>query len=102
MRKLKRKISIKSATEFKLDYYEGDDELKSKEFTSYKTMEQFHNRQECFMYLDCNRYAMVDDKWHRFIKLNSPIVFQQEVDFINKIFNDLVEVQNLQKYSNED
>lgn len=102
MRKLKKKISIKTAAAFKLDYYEGDDELKSKEFTSYKTMEQFHNRQRDFMYLDCNRYAMFDGKWHRFIKLNSPIVFQQEIDFINKTFNDVVEVQNLQHYKIED
>ncbi|WP_027384906.1 hypothetical protein [Epilithonimonas caeni] len=100
--KFKKKIRITNATSFKLEYYEGGSELKTKEFKTYKTLEQFHNRQTDFMYLDCNRYALIDGNWHRFIKLQSPIVFQQEVDFINETFNDVVEAKNLQKFENED
>ncbi|MCT2410031.1 hypothetical protein NZD88_20945 [Chryseobacterium antibioticum] len=101
--KFKKKINIDNATAFKLEYYEGGSELKCKEFKSYKVMEQFHSRQkEFFIYLDCNRYAKVNDEWHRFIKLPSPIVFQKEVDFINKIFNDVVEDSHLQKFKFED
>ena len=95
-KKLKKRIQIENATAFKLEYYTGDSELKVKEFNSYKSMEQFHNRQTDFLYIDCNRYAFVNEEWHRFIKLSSPIVFQQELDFINKIFNEVIEVKNLQ------
>ena len=59
-------------------------------------MEQFHNRQTDFLYIDCNRYAFVNEEWHRFIKLISPIIFQQELEFINKSFNEIIEVKNLQ------
>lgn len=97
MGKFKKKINIKNASSFKLEYYEGGSELKDKEFTSYKVMEQFHNRQKHFVYLDYNRYAKVNGEWHRFIKLKSPIVFQGEIDFINKTFNDVFEAKNLQK-----
>ena len=102
MKKLRRKIKIDNAESFKLEYYEGDSELKTKEFTSYKAMEQFHNRQTDFLYLDLNRYAFVHNKWHRFIKLQSPFVFQQELDFITKIFNENVEVKNLQNFKSEE
>lgn len=100
--KLKKRINIDNAESFKLEYYEGGSELKSKEFKTHKAMEQFHGRQTDFMYLDCNRYALIDDSWHRFIKLRSPIIFQEEVDFINKTFNDIVEAENLQKFKNEE
>lgn len=100
--KLQKRINIENARAFKLEYYEGGSELKSKEFKTYKAMEQFHGRQTDFMYLDCNRYALIDDNWHRFIKLRSPIIFQEEVDFINKTFNDIVEAENLQKFKNEE
>ena len=102
MKKLRRKIKIENATTFKLEYYEGESEIKSKEFTSYKAMEQFHNRQTSFMYLDLNRYAFVNNQWHRFIKLQSPFVFHQDLDFINKIFNEKVEVENLQNFKSEE
>lgn len=102
MGKFKKKINIDNAVSFKLDYYEGGSELKTKEFNSYKAMEQFHSRQKDFMYLDCNRYAKVDNEWHLFIKLNSPIVFQAELDFINKTFKDIVEAKNLQKFNFEE
>lgn len=92
----KKKIRIENATAFKLEYYKGDSELKVKEFNSYKSMEQFHNRQTDFLYIDCNRYAFVNGEWHRFIKLISPIIFQQELEFINKSFNEIIEVKNLQ------
>ncbi|AYZ12913.1 hypothetical protein EGY05_13685 [Chryseobacterium arthrosphaerae] len=95
MKKFKKRIIFENATAFKLEYLDGKD-LKEKEFTSYKSLEQFHNRQTDFMYLDLHRYAFVDQKWHRFIKLKSPFVFQQEIDFINRIFNENVEVENLQ------
>lgn len=101
MKKFKKRINIENATSFKLEYLEGKD-LKSKEFNTLKAMEQFHNRQTDFTYLDLHRYAFVDKKWHRFIKLRSPFVFQQEIDFINKIFNENVEVENLQNFNNEE
>ena len=101
MKKFKKRINIENATSFKLEYLEGKD-LKSKEFNTHKAMEQFHNRQRDFTYLDIHRYAFVDKKWHRFIKLRSPFVFQQEIDFINKIFKENVEVENLQNFNNEE
>ena len=101
-KKLKKRIQIENATAFKLEYYTGDSELKVKEFNSYKSMEQFHNRQTDFLYIDCNRYAFVNGEWHRFIKLISPIIFQQELEFINKSFNEIIEVKNLQNFKNEE
>lgn len=65
-------------------------------------MELFHNRHTAFLYIDCNRYAFVNGEWHRFIKLASPIVVQKELDFINKIFNESVEVKNLQNKNYEE
>lgn len=64
-------------------------------------MEQFHVRQTEFMYLDINRYALIDDKWHLFIKLQSPIVFQEDVDFINKTF-EIIEAKDLQNFKSEE
>lgn len=102
MKKFKKRINIENATSFKLEYYEGGSELKEKEFKTYKAMEQFHTRQTDFMYLDFSRYAFVNDKWHRFMKLRSPFVFQEELDFINKTFNEIIEAENLQKYKVEE
>ncbi|MEI7489015.1 MAG: hypothetical protein WCJ72_16720 [Chryseobacterium sp.] len=102
MKKFKRRINIENATSFKLEYLEAGKDLKSKEFNTHKAMEQFHARQTDFLYLDLHRYAFVHNKWHRFIKLRSPFVFQQEIDFINKIFNENVEVENLQNSENEE
>ncbi|WP_060868531.1 hypothetical protein [Chryseobacterium indologenes] len=102
MKKFKKRINIENATSFKLEYSEGGTELKTKEFNSYKAMEQFHNRQTDFMYLDFHRYAFVNDKWHRFLKLRSPFVFQEELDFINKIFTEKNDSKNLQKFSIEE
>lgn len=92
MKKFKKRINIENATAFKLEYKDGNGELKEKEFTSYKLMEQFHGRQDAFLYLDLRRHAKVDEKWHRFMKLRSPFVFQEEMDFINKTFNENNEV----------
>jgi len=100
--KLKKILNIESATSFKLEYYEGGTELKSKIFNTYKSMEQFHTRQIDFMYLDCNRYAMIKGKWERFIKIPSTIVFEENLEFIVKSFNDVVEEKDLQKFKNED
>lgn len=102
MKKFRKRINIENATAFKLEYYEGKAELKSKEFNSYKAMEQFHNRQTDFIYLDCNRYAFINDAWQRFIRLQSPIVFEQEVDFINTTFSQIFEAADLHIYNNED
>lgn len=102
MKKFKKRLNIENATSFKLEYLEGGKDLKIKEFNSYKALEQFHNRQTDFLYLDLHRYAFVNNKWHRFIKLRSPFVFQQEIDFINKIFKENVEVENLQNFKNEE
>jgi len=88
MGKFKKRINIDNATAFKLEYKDGNGDLKEKEFTSYKLMEQFHNRQEAFLYLDLRRFAKVDDKWYRFLKLRSPFVFQEELDFVNKVFTE--------------
>ena len=98
-RVLKKRIKIENATAFKLEYYDGDKKLRTKEFVTYKAMEQFHSRQDDFFYLDNNRYAMIGGKWHRFIKLKSPIVFEEDLAFINKTFN---EDTNLQNINNED
>lgn len=65
-------------------------------------MEQFHSRQTDFMYLDCNRYAMIRGNWERFIKIPSTIVFEENLEFIIKRFNDVVEEKDLQKFKNED
>ncbi|HFK5538420.1 TPA: hypothetical protein ACGZ96_003584 [Elizabethkingia anophelis] len=100
--KLKKILNIDAATSFKLEYYEGGSELKSKIFNTYKSMEQFHTRQTDFMYLDCNRYAMIKGKWERFIKIPSTIVFEENLEFIVKSFNDIVEEKDLQKFKNED
>lgn len=86
--KFKKRINIDNATSFKLEYQDGTGEFKEKEFTSYKLMEQFHNRQEAFLYQDLRRFAKVGDKWHRFMKLRSPYVFQEEINFINKTFKE--------------
>lgn len=102
MKKFKKRINIENATNFKLEYYEGGCELKSKEFNSYKAMEQLHNRQNDFMYLDFHRYAFVNGKWHRFLKLRSPFVFQEELDFINKIFAEKSDSEILQNYKIEE
>lgn len=102
MKKFRKRIKIENASLFKLEYYMGGSELKSKEFKSYKTMEQFHKRQNNFMYLDCSRYALINNEWHRFIKLKSPIVFERDLNFINQTFNDILEEKNLQKYNIED
>lgn len=102
MKKFKRKLNIENAELFKLEYYDGGSELKSKEFKTYKAMEQFHSRQNSFLYLDCNRYAYINDQWNLFIKLRSPIVFQSDLDFINKTFSEPVEVKNLQNVDNEE
>ncbi|ATC37745.1 MULTISPECIES: hypothetical protein [Elizabethkingia] len=100
--KLKKILNIEAATSFKLEYYEGGSELKTKIFNTYKAMEQFHTRQTDFMYLDCNRYAMIKGKWERFIKIPSTIVFEENLEFIVKSFNDVVEEKDLQKFKNED
>lgn len=102
MKKFRRRIRIENATAFKLEYYEGSKDIKAKEFNSLKAMEQFHSRQTDFLYLDLNRFAFVNEKWHRFIKLDTPFVFQRELDHINKIFNENIEVKNLQTFENEE
>lgn len=88
MKKFKKRINIENATAFKLEYQDGSGELKEKEFVSYKLMEQFHNRQEAFLYQDLRRFANVENKWYRFMKLRSPFVFKEELDFINKTFTE--------------
>lgn len=88
MKKFKKRINIENATAFKLEYQDGSSELKEKEFASYKLMEQFHSRQEAFLYQDLRRFAKVGDKWYHFLKLRSPFVFQEELDFINKTFTE--------------
>jgi len=100
--KPKKKLNIEAATSFKLVYYEGGTELNTKIFNTYKSMEQFHVRQKDFMYLDCNRYAMIKCNWERFIKIPSTIVFEENLEFIVKSFNDVVEEKDLQKFKNED
>lgn len=98
MAKYKKKLRIENATSFKLEYTDGGSELKSKTFKSYKLMEQFHHRQDDFQYLDYHRYALINNVWHRFIKLDSPFVFKSNLEVINKNFEDL----HLQKQTNED
>lgn len=91
MAKFKKRINIETASAFKLEYKDGNGELKEKEFTSYKSMEQFHSRQDAFLYIDLHRYAQVDGIWYRFLKLRSPFVFQEEMDFLNKTFSEVIE-----------
>ena len=102
MKKLKRRLNIESATSFKLEYYEGGSDLKTKVFNTYKAMEQFHQRQTDFTYLDCNRFAMIKGKWERFIKIPSTIIFEENLEFIVNSFNDVVEAKHLQKFKIED
>ncbi len=98
MKKFKKKLKIERATAFKLEYSDDEVCLKTKEFNSYKAMEQFHSRQKDFLYIDHHRYALIDGVWHRFIKLNSPFIFEPNLYAINKDFEDY----NLQKQKNED
>ncbi len=98
MAKFKKKLRIENATSFKLEYSDDGTELKTKIFKSYKLMEQFHNRQTDFLYFDHHRYALIDGVWHRFIKLDSPFVFESNLQTINNNFEDI----NLQKQINED
>lgn len=91
--KLKKKLRIENATSFKLEYTENGTEMKSKIFNSLKALEQFHNRQKGFQYLDYHRYAMIEGVWHRFLKLDSPFVFKSNLETLNKNFEDI----NLQK-----
>jgi hypothetical protein len=100
--KFKKRLKIENAEMFKLEYFEGGADLKTKEFNSYKALEQFHSRQTDFMYIDYHRYAFINGKWHRFIKLLSPIVFERDVNFINKIFYENAEVKNPQNSDNEE
>ncbi|AQY22998.1 hypothetical protein [Riemerella anatipestifer] len=86
--KFKKKLRIENATAFKLEYFDDGADLKSKEFKSYKAMEQFHSRQKNFHYLDLHRYAMIDGKWYKFIKLESPFIFASNLKTINKNFED--------------
>ncbi|WP_312395666.1 hypothetical protein [Chryseobacterium sp.] len=102
MKKFKKRINIDNATAFKLEYLDGKNVLKEKEFTTYKAMDQFHSRQKAYLYLELHRYAFVNERWHRFIKLTSQFVFAQEIEFINKIFNENVEVENPQILKNEE
>lgn len=102
MKKFRKRIRIENATAFKLEYFDGTGEKAEKEFTSYKSLEQFHNRQTDFLYLDIHRYAFVNEKWHRFIKLNSPFVFERELESINKFFKENIEAENLQSFTNEE
>lgn len=102
MKRFTKKLNIKNATSFKLEYYVGGSELITKIFKTYKAMEQFHNRQKDFMYLDCNRYAMINEKYHRFIRLPSNIVFEQNVEFIVQNFTEIIEAINLQKFKIEE
>lgn len=91
--KFKKKLKIDNATSFRLEYTDGEKKLKSKVFSNYKLMEQFHNRQKNFEYFDLHRYAFIDNEWHRFVKLDSPIIFQRNLETIAKNFEDF----NLQK-----
>lgn len=102
MGKFKKRINIESATAFKLEYRDGNGEMKEKEFTEYRLMEQFHSRQKAFHYLDLKRFAKVEDKWHRFLKLRSPYVFQDEMDFLNKTFTENIEFENTQNNKSEE
>lgn len=88
MLKFKKKLRIENAASFKLEYTDDGIELKSKTFKSYKLMEQFHNRQDDFQYLDYHRYAMIDGIWYRFIKLSSPFIFESNLEVIRKNFED--------------
>lgn len=100
MKKFKKKLNIESAQSFKIEYSNGE-EIKSKNFNSLKALEQFNDRQTDFMYLDLNRYALINGKWHLFIKLKSPIVFKEDLNFINKTFI-AIEEKNLQFLKNEE
>lgn len=95
-RNYRKKLKIENATAFKLEYYVGGSELKYKEFKSLKVMEQFHKRQKDFMYLDYSRYALINNEWHRFIKLKSPVIFERDLTSINKFFYENFEDTNLQ------
>ncbi|SHK69338.1 hypothetical protein [Epilithonimonas mollis] len=102
MKKFRKRVRIQNATAFKLEYFEGKADLKEKEFKTYKSMEQFHSRQTKFMYLALHRYAFVDGKWHRFIKVTDPFIFQAELDSISKQLNENFEVENLQSFKSEE
>lgn len=90
---LKKKLKIEDATAFRLEYSEDGELLKTKEFKSLKAMEQFHSRQVGLQYMDWHRYAQIGGQWHRYIKLDSPFVFQSNLETLNKNF----EGANLQK-----
>lgn len=86
--KFKKRINIESADSFILEYQNGKGEIVYKTFLTYKSLEQFHSRQEAYLYIDLNRFAMIDGKKHKFMKLRSPFVFADEMEFLNKVFNE--------------
>ncbi|MBL7879452.1 MAG: hypothetical protein JNN23_06275 [Chryseobacterium gambrini] len=102
MAKFRKRLKIENAEKFKLEYITGKAERTEREFETYKAMEQFHSRQNAYMYLDGHRYAFINGKWHRFIKLLSPIVFERDIEFIKKTFYENIEVENLRISENED
>ncbi len=102
MAKFRKRLKIENAEKFKLEYINGKAERSEKEFTTLKALEQFSGRQGAFMYLDLHRYAFINGKWHRFIKLLSPIVFERDIEFIKKSFYENIEVENLRISESED
>lgn len=102
MKKFRKRIRIENAEAFKLEYFDGRGLKKEKEFTTYKSLEQFHSRQRDFLYLELSRYAFVNNKWHRFLKLSSLFVFATEVDSITKFFKEKIDAENLQDIKSED
>ena len=98
MAKFKKKLRIENATSFKLEYSDDGSELTTSPFTVFLLMEQFHNRLTEFLQLENNQNALIDGVWHRFIKLDSPFVFESNLQTINNNFEDM----NLQKQINED
>lgn len=103
----KRKL-VSNGTGFKVEYTEGDYKLKTKEFNSIKSMEQWIDRQTDFSFLENFRYVLLDGKWYEYIDVKERLQTIENLEFIikNKAKNQKpiikeLEKKNIQKLKSE-
>ncbi|MCL2328954.1 MAG: hypothetical protein FWC39_10660 [Bacteroidetes bacterium] len=85
------KKSIKNATKFKVTYSDLNGEeitIKSKEFKSIKSMEQWIVRNDCLALFIHKRYALLDD-WEVFTTIGKNTLLLSELKRIVKQMEDM-------------
>ncbi len=95
------KKTIKNATKFKVAYSElngGEITIKSKEFKSIKSMEQWIVRNNCLAIFIHKRYAFLDD-WEVFTAIGKNTLLLSELKQIVKQMEDMT---CKQRYAFED